>query len=59
MQMYFLEREFDNKFRENEVNYAWGFILMLWSGEENYLSIAHCDPLQKVESRDSPNCSTG
>jgi hypothetical protein len=28
MQMYFLEREFDNKFRENEINYAWGFILM-------------------------------
>ena len=28
MQIYFLERKFNNKFKENEINDAWGFILM-------------------------------
>jgi hypothetical protein len=28
MQIYFIEREFNNKFKENEINDAWGFILM-------------------------------
>jgi hypothetical protein len=28
MQIYFLESEFNNKFKENEMNDAWGFISM-------------------------------